>query len=655
MNLEKMRAVAVSVRSLAMDAIQKANSGHPGLPLGCAELATVLYGEILNHNPANSKWKNRDRFILSAGHGSMLDYSILHLSGYNISLDDIKQFRQIHSICAGHPEYGIADGVEATTGPLGQGIAMAVGMAVAEEMLAGKFNTPSHKIVDHYTYTLIGEGCLMEGVSSEASSFAGTMKLGKLIAFYDCNKISIDGSTDLAFQEDVAKRYEAYGWQVLTGSMYDMPQIAELVDKAKKDERPSLIILKSVIGQGAPSVAGSAKAHGAPIGAEGVAEAKKNLGLNPEEQFYVAPEAYTYFEEKKALFADREKQWNATFEAWGKENPELKKEWDAYWSGEISSSVELPVYKAGDSLATRTASGAALLAFSKQNSFIVGGSADLQGPNATKLADTTDFSPTNKVGHYIRFGIREFAMGCIVNGIALHGGLKPFCATFMVFVDYMRPALRLAALMKLPVIYVLTHDSIFVGEDGPTHQPIETISALRAIPNVQVLRPGDAEETVRSWEIALKTKDHPVCLALTRQNVPVYAKEDPDWKNTMECGAYIVKRGSDAPDVTILATGSEVSMALAAAELVTTKTVRVVSVVDREQFYKQPDTLRETIMGKNNRVVVAEAGTRMGWESFVSSRNDLFCIDRFGESAPGGVVAKALGFTAEELATIISK
>ncbi|MGI5174405.1 transketolase [Treponema sp. OMZ 840] len=653
MNVKALEAAALSVRSLAMDAIQKANSGHPGLPLGCAELAAVLYGEIMKHNPADSRWADRDRFILSAGHGSMLDYAVLHLSGYKVKLNDIKKFRQLGSVCAGHPEYGVTDGVEATTGPLGQGIAMAVGMALAESILAAKFNTAKHKVVDHYTYTLVGEGCLMEGVSSEASSFAGSMKLGKLIAFYDKNKITIDGGTDTVFAEDVAKRYEAYGWQVLSGSMYDMENIVRLVAEAKRDERPSLIILDSVIGKGAPTVAGSAKAHGAPLGAEGIAAAKKELGLPLDKEFYVVPEAYDYFESKRENWAKKEAEWKAVFTEWAEENPELAKEWKRFFAGKPAKKPSMTAYKAGDSLATRNASGAALLDLSKVYTNIVGGSADLQGPNCTKLADTQAYSPSSRSGRYIHYGIREFAMAAISNGIALHGGLIPFCATFLVFADYLRPALRLSALMRKNVIHVLTHDSIFVGEDGPTHQPIETLSSLRVIPNVQVLRPGDAEETAEAWKMAVASKETPVCIALSRQNLPVYTKDDPDWRNTMLCGAYIVKKGSAKPDVTVLATGSEVSLALKAAELVKGKKVRVVSVIDRELFRRQPKEIKEAITGKSPRRIVAEAASPMGWEGFASSEKDLFCLTTFGESAPGAKVAEHFGYTAENLAKLI--
>ena len=654
MNVPALEKVALSIRSLSMDAIQKAKSGHPGLPLGCAELAAVLYGEILNHNPKNATWLNRDRFVLSAGHGSMLLYSILHLSGYDVSLDDIKDFRQLGSKCPGHPEYGVTPGVECTTGPLGQGIAMATGMALAETMLAAKFNTENHKIVDHYTYALVGEGCLMEGVSSEASSFAGTNKLGKLIVFYDENKITIDGGTDSVFAEDIQKRYEAYGWQVLRGSMYNIEEIAKLVESAKSEsEKPSLIILKSAIGKGAPTVEGKSAAHGAPIGEEGVAEAKKNLGLNPEEHFFVAKEAYDYFAEKQAGFTAKEEAWNKVFDAWATENPELLKLWNAYQNGEEITEDMYPVFQIGDKVATRAAAGKTLTALTEVYPSMVGGSADLAGPNAIKFpAGSGVYSPETRDGRYIHFGIREFAMSCICNGMALHGGLKPFCGTFLVFADYLRPALRLSSLMNLPVVYIFTHDSIYVGEDGPTHQPIELVASLRSIPGVQVLRPADAEEAVEAWKIAKDVKDRPVCICLSRQNLPVFEKEDPDWKNTIKTGAYIAKKSSDTPDVTVLATGSEVILAIEAAKL-SKKDVRVVSVLDKAAFESQPEVLINTIIGGAKKVIVAEAGISQGWEGFATSKNDLFTINRFGTSAPGDVVAKALGLTAENLAKII--
>ena len=658
MDKKGIEAVALSIRSLSMDAIQKANSGHPGLPLGAAEAAAVLYGEVMKHNPANSKWADRDRFVLSAGHGSMLLYSILHLAGYDVTMDDIKNFRQVGARCPGHPEYGDTDGVECTGGPLGQGVSMAVGMAVAESMLAAKFNTPKHTIVDHYTYSLVGEGCLQEGVASEACSLAGNLKLGKLIVFYDENKISIDGCTDITFTDDIAKRYEAYGWQVLRGDMYDVEGIAKLVAEAKAcGDKPSLIMLKSVIGKGAPKQ-NTADVHGAPLGAEGIIEAKKNLGLPTDKDFYVVPEAYKFFEDKKAEFAKLESDWNATFAEWAKENPDLAKLWDAYHSDKVTDETIKDVeYKVGDACATRDASGKALNVIAARFANLVGGSADLMGPNKTafKATDNGTFSPANRAGRTIEYGIREFAMSAVCAGISLHGGLRPFCATFLVFADYLRPSLRVVSLMKQPVIYVFTHDSIYVGEDGPTHQPIETMCSLRSIPGVQAIRPGDPEESMQAWNMAYASKDHPVCMAFTRQALAVYEKADKNWKENMATkGAYVVQEGSATPDVTILASGSEVNMALKAASLVSGKTIRVVSVPDLGKFSKLCECEQKAIIGDAKRVVCTEAGVSTEWLQF-AKKEDCFCIDRFGTSGPANKVAEYLGFTAEKLAEVLAK
>ena len=656
MNEKEINAVASSIRSLSMDAIQKANSGHPGLPLGAAELAAVLYGEILKHNPADSKWADRDRFVLSAGHGSMLLYSILHLSGYKLSIDDIKSFRQVGSNCPGHPEYGMTDGVECTSGPLGQGIAMAVGMAVAETMLAARFNTAKHKIVDHYTYSLVGEGCLQEGVASEACSLAGHLKLGKLIVYYDCNKISIDGSTDITFTEDIAKRFEAYGWQILNGSMYNPEEILKLSEEAKKcTDKPTLIILKSVIGYGAP-LQGTADVHGAPLGADGVKTAKKTLGLPEDKDFYVLPEAYKYFEDKKAKFNSAEEDWKKEFDAWSKENPDLRNQWDAFHAGKPTGTAKDAGFTAEDKTATRGAGGKVLNVMADRYLNLVGGSADLSGPNKTQLKNGGGiYSENNRIGRTIEFGIREFAMSALCSGISLHGGLRPFCATFLVFSDYMRAQIRLASLMKQPVIYIFTHDSIYVGEDGPTHQPIETLTALRAIPGVQVLRPGDAQETEAAWEMAIEAHDHPVCIILTRQDLQGYEKADKDWKNTVKCGAYIAKDCEGTPDVTVLASGSEVSMAINAASKVTQKKIRIVSVIDVKLFASLDEAAREKLTGSGVRIVTAEAGIGMEWMQFVKDKRDVFSIERFGESGPAEKVAEHLGFTAEKLAELLKR
>jgi transketolase len=660
MDMHSLEKIALSARVLAMDAIQEANSGHPGLPLGCAELGAFLYGQALKHDPADPSWIDRDRFVLSAGHGSMFLYAHLHLAGYAIGLGDIKTFRKVGSKCAGHPEFGLAPGVETTTGPLGQGIAVAVGMAIAESMLAARFNTAKRKIVDHYTYTLVGDGCLEEGVSAEASSLAGHLKLGKLIAFYDSNKITIDGSTDLAFTEDTGKRYEAYGWQVLRGDMYDFAGLERLVAQAKADaERPSLIVLKSVIGKGAPTKQGTAGVHGSALGPEEIERAKAALGA-PAEKFWVAPEAYAFYERRRAELAKAHAAWKAEYAAWKAEESALAAELEDYLAGKARKSLDLPAFAAGDKVATRNASGKVLAAVSKAWTNLVGGSADLTGPNVTSLPEGSGgaYSPANRGGRYIHFGIREFGMAAIANGIALHGGLRPFVATFLVFADYLRPALRLAALMRQPVVYVLTHDSIFIGEDGPTHQPIEQLASLRAIPNVRVLRPADAEETAVAWRLAMERTDGPTVIALSRQNLPVFEKADPEWAMSMGLGAYVVKNTEAAPDTVLVGTGSEVAMALAAAERLGKDAscggIRVVSMPSRELFLAQPKPIRDAILPPGARVVVAEAGVAQGWEALAKSE-DIFSIERFGESGPGDDVARQLGFTVEALVAKLAK
>jgi len=656
MDIKGLQAVALSVRTLSMDAVQKANSGHPGLPLGCAELGALLYGEILTHYPKVPTWPNRDRFILSAGHGSMFLYSLLHLSGYDLSLEDIRNFRQLHSRTPGHPEYGHTPGVETTTGPLGQGVANAVGMAIAERMLAAKFNTDKHKIIDHYTYALAGDGCMMEGIASEAASLAGHLGLGKLIVFYDSNRISIEGPTDITFTEDVGKRFEAYGWQVLKGDMYDISAIANIVSQAKKEtQKPTLIILKSIIGKGAPNKQGSHEVHGAPLGVDEVKAAKRAMGVPEDAEFYIHPDAIAYFKERAPHFEKAYKQWEQQFSEWSKANPELRKEWDRWMSQptELYQSLQLPSFKVGDSVATRSASGKCLQTIAKQVPNLVGGSADLAPSNNTAMPEFGDFSATNPKGRTLHFGVREHAMGGIVNGMSLYGGLRPFCATFLVFSDYMKPAIRLAALMKRPVIYIFTHDSIFVGEDGPTHEPIEQLAALRSIPNLHVFRPGDAEETAWAWKAALLRQDGPTALVLSRQNLEVYPKADPQWRETAQRGAYIVKDSPAKPELIVIATGSEVSLALKAVEQSGLPNVRIVSMLCREQFLSQEPGFRDTILPRGVRTIVAELGSSLGWEGFVQDRRDLFCLDRFGLSAPGQKVAEALGRGVQHLVQLL--
>ncbi|HRY80027.1 MAG TPA: transketolase [Spirochaetia bacterium] len=655
MDTAALSKVALTVRTLSMDAIQKANSGHPGLPLGCAELGALLYGEILKHDPSDPAWLDRDRFVLSAGHGSMFLYSLLHLAGYKVSLDDIRAFRQIGSPCAGHPEYGHCPGVETTTGPLGQGIAVAVGMAMAERMMAARFNTPAHPVIDHWTYALAGDGCLQEGVSAEASSLAGHLGLGKLVVFYDSNKITIDGGTELSFTEDVARRYQAYGWKVLSGDMYDFAGVSRLVAEAKTDlERPKLIILKSVIGKGAPTMQGSHKVHGAPLGAEEIKRAREAMGVPADADFYVAPEAVSYFEGRRTAFRKTREAWNALFAAWKAANPGKAKELDAFLAGKASAPFAAPAFAAGESLATRAASGKALAAAAAAWPNLVGGSADLTGPNSSQLPEGGVFSRANPAGRMIHYGVREHAMAAVSNGLALHGGLRPFCATFLVFADYLRPSLRLAALMKLPVIYILTHDSIFVGEDGPTHQPIEHLASLRCIPNVRVLRPADPEETAEAWRLALERTDGPTVLALTRQNLPVLAKADPDWRETMKLGAYVVRNSKAEPDVVVLASGSEVPLALAAADKAVGRDVRVLSVPSLELLRAADPAVLRVLMPTGARVVAVEAGTAWGWDALTTTPKDVLSIDRFGASGPGDKVAAHLGLTVEKLAGLIA-
>ena len=665
MDVKSLEKVALSVRSLAMDAIQKANSGHPGMVMGAAELGAILYGEILRHDPADPAWTDRDRFVLSAGHGSMFLYSLLHLSGYaEMTLDAIKSFRQVGSPAAGHPEYSVCDGIETTTGPLGQGLATAVGMAIAETMLAARFNTVSRKIIDHYTYVLAGDGCLQEGITGEASSLAGHLGLGKLIVYYDSNRITIDGSTDLAFTEDVAKRYEAFGWQVLSGSMYDFDEIARLTTQAKEEtEKPSLVILTSVIGKGSPARQNTAEAHGAPLGMEELAITKKELGIPCADgslDFYIAPEAASFFKARQGEWKKTRELWLAEFEMWAKENPEKKSKWETFHSGKAAAAT-LPVFDVGEKIATRTAGNKALAAVANANLNLVGGSADLKSPNAVGIPGAAAYSATDRTGRYIHFGIREFAMAAIANGISQHGGLRSFCATFMVFSDYLRPALRLSALMKQPVIYVFTHDSIFVGEDGPTHQPVEHLASLRAIPNLRVLRPADAEETAEAWDMAMERTDGPTALALSRQNLTVFAKGS-GWKNTIRRGAYIVKAcGSVAgsatvpagasPDAVIIATGSEVGMALEAAAL-SGRNVQVVSMISRELFTSQHETFKNSIIPPGARTIVCEAGVALGWERWAKPE-DILSIECFGASGPADKVASHLGFTVTALAEMI--
>jgi transketolase len=652
MNTQGIQNAATAVRVLTMDAVQKANSGHPGLPMGCAELGVLLFGEILKHNPMDPEWINRDRFVLSAGHGCLLLYSLLHLSGYPLSLEDIKNFRQLGSKTPGHPEYGQTVGVETTTGPLGQGIANAVGMAIAERMLAATFNTDK-KVIDHYTCVLAGDGDMMEGVSAEASSLAGHLGLGKLIVFYDSNRITIEGSTDLAFSEDVRKRYEAYRWQTLEGDAYDIEGILKLVETAKREAgKPTLILLHSTIAKGSPNKAGSHETHGSPLGEEEIRATKKALGVSEDEPFRISEQASGYFQSKKDGWTQSHKAWQELFAAWSKENPEKRKIWDNQFGTLDLSAATFPEFKVGEKMATRKAGGVVLNSIAAGVPHLVGGSADLAPSTNTLIKDVGSFQAASPEGRNMHFGIREHGMGGIANGMALHGGLRPYCATFFVFSDYMRPSIRLAALMGIPVIYVFTHDSVFVGEDGPTHEPVEHLAALRVIPNLLVLRPADAQETAQAWRMALERSDGPTALALTRQNLTVFAKDAENWQEHCAYGAYIASESDGVPEQVLVATGSEVNLALDAKALLGSggKKIRVVSMPSRELFLNSPAEYRKKLIPDSAARVVLEAGVSHGWAEVGGADALMVAINRFGESAPAAKIAEHLGFTAEAVA-----
>lgn len=654
-----LTAVASSLRILAMDAVQASGTGHPGMPLGCADIAAVLYGERLRHDPSDPTWIDRDRFVLSAGHGSALLYGILHLAGYEVSLDEVKRLRRIGSITPGHPEYGLTPGVETTTGPLGAGFATAVGMAIAEHKLAARFNDPDFPIIDHHTYVLSGDGCLMEGISHEAASLAGHLRLGKLIVLYDSNQVSIEGPTSITFTEDVRARFQAYGWQTLEGSAHDFGDIARLLDAARADtERPTLIELHSTIGYGAPTRAGGHKIHGTPLGEQEIRAAKRALGAPEDEAFFVFPQANEYFRLRRERWRADHAEWSRRYTQWRERDSVRAAELDAWLSRgrELADRVELPTYGPGEAASTRDVGGEVLNAYARAVPNLIGGSADLSTSNKTEMPGQGVYGPDDIGGRTIRYGVREHAMASITNGLLLHGGFRAFAATLFVFVDYMRPAMRLAALMRLPAIYILTHDSIYLGGDGPTHQAVEHLTSLRIIPNMCVLRPGDPQETVVAWQMAMERLDGPTALVFSRQPLKVYTKADRNWRLSMRSGAYVVRDFGEAPRrVCLVATGSEVGMALEAADLVERNnsgiTVRVVSMPSRELFLAEPEEQREELLGTPAAVFVAEAGVGTGWEAVTGGRRDrLFTIDRFGASGRPQEVADFLGFTAEELA-----
>lgn len=654
LNVDRLDQLCINtIRMLAVDAVEKAHSGHPGMPMEAADIGYVLWTRFLKHNPANPHWPNRDRFVLSAGHGSMLLYALLHLTGYDVSLEDIRQFRQWHSKTPGHPEYGPTPGVETTAGPLGQGFSNAVGMAMAQEYLAEFFNRPEYPIVDYFIYALVSDGDMMEGIASESASLAGHLGLGRLIYIYLDNRITIEGSTDLTFTEDVGKRFEAFNWHVQKVDGYDLLEIASTLSAAQKEtDKPSLIIARTHIGYGSPNKQDNASAHGEPLGAEEARLVRERLNW-PEELFHVPEEALTRFRAAVENGRQLETEWSNIFESYVGKYPDLAKQWkdfhDENWQG--SWQQDLPGFEpAHGPMATRAASGKVLEAVAPKMPRLLGGSADLAPSNKT-FVKGLGVLKVDPCGRNIHFGIREHAMGGILNGIALSKALVPYGGTFLVFSDYMRPAIRLAALMKLQVIYVFTHDSVAVGEDGPTHQPVEHVAALRVIPDLVVLRPADANETVIAWQFALNRKDGPTALVLTRQKVPIIDRTRFAPPEGLLQGAYILadaRKGT--PEILLLATGSEVHVALAAYEKLVEQgiAVRLVSMPSWEVFEAQDAGYRQKVLPVEVRARVAvEAGVPMGWERYVGLEGKVIGIERFGASAPGGVVLEKFGFTAE--------
>ncbi len=643
-----------TIRMLAVDAVEQAKSGHPGMPMGTAPMAYVLWTRFLRHSPTNPDWPDRDRFVLSAGHGSMLLYSLLHLTGYDLPLKEIKHFRQWGSRTPGHPEHTLTPGVETTTGPLGQGFANGVGMAIAEAFLAERFNRPGHTLVDHYTYAIVSDGDLMEGVASEAASLAGHLRLGKLIYLYDDNGISIDGPTDLAFTEQVGKRFEAYGWhvqEVVDGN--DVAALEATIKAAQAEStRSSLIVVHTHIAYGSPGKQDTAEAHGAPLGAEEVKRTKEFFGWPPEPLFYIPEEALAQFRRAVERGRGWEVEWQARFAAYAQAYPELAAEWQRAMRHDLPAEWEasVPLFKTEDgAMATRVASGRVLNAIAPKIPNLIGGSADLATSNTTLLRGGGEFSAQNRAGRNVYFGVREHGMGGILNGIAVHGGVIPYGATFLIFSDYMRPAIRLAALSELPVIYVFTHDSIGLGEDGPTHQPIEHLAALRAIPHLSVIRPADANETAVAWRVALRHRDGPVALALTRQNLPILDRTQMAAADGLERGAYIlIEAEGGNPDIILIASGSEVPLAVEARKQLAQQGVRarVVSMPSWDLFEAQPQTYRQEVLPASIRKRLAiEAGTPQGWHYYVGEAGDVIGLTRFGASAPGQVAMERLGFT----------
>ncbi len=639
-----------TLRFLAVDMVERANSGHPGLPLGAASMAYVLYDKIMRFNPKSPNWFDRDRFILSAGHGSAMLYSILYLTGYDLSLDELKRFRQWESKTPGHPEFGLTPGVEVTTGPLGQGFAMGVGMAIAERYLAAKFNRPNYDIINHYIFSIVSDGDLMEGVSSEAASLAGHLQLSKLVYLYDDNNISIDGNTKITFTEDVGKRFEAYDWHVeRVADANNVDELERAIQRAKGNgKKPSLIIVKSHIGYGSPKQDTSA-AHGEPLGADALKKTKENLGWPQDPTFYIPDDALSHVREAIDRGKEHENRWQKLFDDYQKNYPDLAAELNKVMRNELPNGwdVDIPTFApAAGSMATRDACGKVMNAIAKNFEMFIGGSADLAASTKTDLKDKGDFAPENHLGRNIRFGVREHAMGSISNGISQHGGIIPFTGTFLIFSDYMRPAIRLAAIMQTHVIFIFSHDSIGLGEDGPTHQPISQLMSLRAIPGLTVIRPADANETSAAWRFALK-HNGPVVIASSRQKLPVLDTALYPINDGLSRGAYIVADAENGqPDIILIATGSEVQLILGAREKLREIKIkaRVVSMPSWELYDKQPQEYRRNILIPNVPKLAVEAASPLGWHKYIGERGDVIGLERFGASAPGETVMEKLGF-----------
>ncbi|MBG1362977.1 transketolase [Staphylococcus aureus] len=652
---EKDQLAVDTLRALSIDTIEKANSGHPGLPMGAAPMAYTLWTRHLNFNPQSKDYFNRDRFVLSAGHGSALLYSLLHVSG-SLELEELKQFRQWGSKTPGHPEYRHTDGVEVTTGPLGQGFAMSVGLALAEDHLAGKFNKEGYNVVDHYTYVLASDGDLMEGISHEAASFAGHNKLSKLVVLYDSNDISLDGELNKAFSENTKARFEAYGWNyLLVKDGNDLEEIDKAITTAKSQEGPTIIEVKTTIGFGSPNKAGTNGVHGAPLGEVERKLTFENYGLDPEKRFNVSEEVYEIFQNTMLKRANEdESQWNSLLEKYAETYPELAEEFKLAISGKLPKNYkdELPRFELGHNGASRADSGTVIQAISKTVPSFFGGSADLAGSNKSNVNDATDYSSETPEGKNVWFGVREFAMGAAVNGMAAHGGLHPYGATFFVFSDYLKPALRLSSIMGLNATFIFTHDSIAVGEDGPTHEPIEQLAGLRAIPNMNVIRPADGNETRVAWEVALESESTPTSLVLTRQNLPVLDVPEDVVEEGVRKGAYTVYGSEKTPEFLLLASGSEVSLAVEAAKDLEKqgKSVRVVSMPNWNAFEQQSEEYKESVIPSSvTKRVAIEMASPLGWHKYVGTAGKVIAIDGFGASAPGDLVVEKYGFTKENI------